>query len=81
MFIAFAPFNNPEIVVSVAIENVAKGGGATNAAPVARQIMDQYFGNRVIKYEPNKPKLKTKILPLSKQKVDSSLSNTSQETD
>lgn len=48
MFIAFAPFDVPEIVVAVAIENVAKGGGATNAAPVARQIMDQYFGNRVI---------------------------------
>ncbi|ALO35226.1 penicillin-binding protein 2 [Colwellia sp. MT41] len=48
MFIAFAPFDNPEIVIAVAIENVAKGGGATNAAPVARQIMDQYFGDRVI---------------------------------
>lgn len=49
MFIAFAPYEKPEIVVAVAIENVAKGGGATNAAPVARQIMDQYFGNREIK--------------------------------
>ncbi len=48
MFIAYAPFNAPEIVVAVAIENVAKGGGGTNAGPVARQIMDQYFGNRVI---------------------------------
>lgn len=48
MFIAFAPFDKPEIVVVVAIENVAKGGGATNAAPVAKQIMDQYFGDRVI---------------------------------
>ena len=48
MFIAFAPFDKPEIVVAVAIENVAKGGGATNAAPVAKQIMDQYFGDRVI---------------------------------
>ncbi|QOL24458.1 penicillin-binding protein 2 [Thalassotalea sp. LPB0316] len=48
MFIAFAPYENPEIVVAVAIENVAKGGGGANAAPVARQIMDQYFGNRVI---------------------------------
>jgi len=48
MFIAFAPFNAPEIVVAVAIENVAKGGGGTNAGPVARQIMDQYFGNRKI---------------------------------
>ena len=48
MFIAFAPYEKPEIVVAVAIENVAKGGGATNAAPVARQMMDQYFGDRVI---------------------------------
>ena len=48
MFVAFAPYENPEIVVAVAIENVAKGGGGANAAPVARQIMDQYFGDRVI---------------------------------
>lgn len=54
MFIAFAPYDNPEIVVAVAIENVAKGGGATNAAPVARQVMDQYFGNRVIARETSK---------------------------
>ena len=51
MFIAFAPFDNPEIVVAVAIENVAKGGGATNAAPVARQVMDQYFGDRFAQNE------------------------------
>lgn len=48
MFISFAPYENPEIVVVVAIENVAKGGGGSNAGPVARQIMDQYFGDRVI---------------------------------
>jgi penicillin-binding protein 2 len=64
MFIAFAPYKNPEIVVSVAIENVAKGGGATNAGPVARQIMDQYFGNRVItsniKNSPRQLSAKTK---------------------
>jgi len=48
MFIAFAPYEKPEIVIAVAIENVAKGGGGTNAAPVARQIMDQYFGDREI---------------------------------
>ncbi len=63
MFIAFAPYKNPEIVVAVAIENVAKGGGGTNAGPVARQIMDQYFGNRVITssidHSQNKFKAKT----------------------
>lgn len=46
MFIAFAPYKNPEIVVAVAIENVAVGGGGSNAGPVARQIMDQYFANK-----------------------------------
>jgi penicillin-binding protein 2 len=65
MFVAFAPFDKPEIVVAVAIENVAKGGGATNAAPVARQIMDQYFGDRVItskahNLNPNEDSVKTK---------------------
>jgi len=59
MFIAFAPFDTPEIVVAVAIENVAKGGGATNAAPVARQIMDQYFGDRVITSKKHKISRKT----------------------
>jgi penicillin-binding protein 2 len=57
MFIAFAPFDKPEIVVAVAIENVAKGGGATNAAPVARQVMDQYFGDRVITSQTHKTKV------------------------
>ena len=58
MFIAFAPFDKPEIVIAVAIENVAKGGGATNAAPVARQVMDQYFGDRVITSQTHEAKAK-----------------------
>ncbi|MBA6389357.1 penicillin-binding protein 2 [Colwellia sp. BRX10-3] len=55
MFIAFAPYENPEIVVAVAIENVAEGGGGANAGPVARQIMDQYFGDReIVSKDPRK---------------------------
>jgi len=55
MFIAFAPYESPEIVVAVAIENVAEGGGGANAAPVARQIMDQYFGDReIVSKDPHK---------------------------
>lgn len=65
MFIAFAPYEAPEIVVAVAIENVEKGGGATNAAPVARQIMDQYFGNRVIATNTTGP-----MHPLHNKKYD-----------
>ncbi|TWX73104.1 penicillin-binding protein 2 [Colwellia sp. C1TZA3] len=55
MFIAFAPFEKPEIVIAVAIENVAEGGGGANAGPVARQIMDQYFGDReIVSKDPRK---------------------------
>ncbi|MDY6977871.1 MAG: penicillin-binding protein 2 [Pseudomonadota bacterium] len=45
MYVGFAPFDDPEISVTVVLENV--GGGSKNAAPVARQIMDFYFRDRV----------------------------------
>jgi len=48
MFVAFAPYEKPEIVVAVVVENVLEGGGGFNAAPVARQVLDQYFGDREI---------------------------------
>ena len=41
MFIAFAPFESPEIVVTVVLENA--GGGSSNAAPIARELFDEYF--------------------------------------
>lgn len=44
LFIGFAPHDNPEIVVSVILENA--GGGGSNAAPVARQLMDYYFSEQ-----------------------------------
>ncbi len=44
LFIGFAPHENPEIVVSVILENA--GGGGSNAAPVARQLMDYYFSEQ-----------------------------------
>jgi len=40
-FIAFAPFDEPEIVVSVFLEH--GGGGGRNAAPVAREVIKAYF--------------------------------------
>lgn len=42
MYVGYAPFDAPEISVVVAIENA--GGGGSNAAPAAREIMDFYFG-------------------------------------
>lgn len=41
LFVGYAPHDKPEIVVSVIVENA--GGGGSNAAPVARQLMDYYF--------------------------------------
>lgn len=42
LFIAFAPVNDPQIVVAVIVENGGSGGKV--AAPIARTIMDAYLG-------------------------------------
>lgn len=41
LFVSFAPFNKPEIAVAVVIEHGYRGA---NAAYVARDIYDEYFG-------------------------------------
>jgi len=41
IYVGFAPYNDPQIVVSVVVENT--GGGSTVGAPIARQLMDYYF--------------------------------------
>ena len=38
MYFGYAPSENPQISVMVALENA--GGGGSNAAPIARQVMD-----------------------------------------
>lgn len=43
MYIGYAPYEDPQVNVTVVIENA--GGGSSNAAPVARQVMDYYFEN------------------------------------
>ncbi|MEP6885163.1 MAG: penicillin-binding protein 2 [Gammaproteobacteria bacterium] len=40
-FIAFAPVDDPKIAVSVLVENA--GFGASNAAPIARKVLDAYL--------------------------------------
>lgn len=40
-FIGFAPYDNPEIVVSIIVENV--GTGSDYAVPIAKKIFDAYF--------------------------------------
>ncbi len=41
MYVGFAPYEEPTIVIMVVVENA--GGGSANAAPVARQMLDLYF--------------------------------------
>jgi penicillin-binding protein 2 len=41
MYVGYAPYESPEISISVVIENA--GGGSSNAAPAAREVMDYYF--------------------------------------
>ncbi|AGH80629.1 Fis family transcriptional regulator [Psychromonas sp. CNPT3] len=43
MFVAFAPFESPEIVAIVVLENA--GGGSSQAAPIIRKLLDEYFHN------------------------------------
>jgi penicillin-binding protein 2 len=43
LFVAFAPFDNPRIAVSVVVEH--GGGGSTAAAPIARDILLQALNN------------------------------------
>lgn len=41
-FIAYAPFDAPEIAVAALVEHAEAGGGAV-AAPVAKAVMQTYF--------------------------------------
>ena len=45
LFIMFAPFENPEIAVAVAVENAGYGGSA--AAPIASLMAEQYLNGSV----------------------------------
>ena len=49
MYIGYAPYDKPTILIAVALENA--GGGGANAAPIARQMMDYYFAAGVNQHE------------------------------
>lgn len=42
LFVSYAPADKPEIAIAVIVENGGHGGSV--AAPIARQVMDAYFG-------------------------------------
>lgn len=44
IYVAYAPYNNPQIAVAVVIE---KCGGGSDAAPVARKVIEKYFAGEI----------------------------------
>ncbi|MBE0362514.1 penicillin-binding protein 2 [Pseudoalteromonas ulvae UL12] len=44
LYIGFAPYSDPEIIVMVTVENT--GGGSSVGAPIARQLMDYHFSSQ-----------------------------------
>ncbi len=65
MFVGYAPHDKPEVTIAVVVENA--GGGGSNAAPVARQMLDYYFSPQY-----NAPKLPTlaEIATMQQQRYD-----------
>lgn len=41
LIVAYAPYENPKIVLAVVLENA--GWGGVNAGPVARALLDEYL--------------------------------------
>lgn len=52
LFIAYAPIENPKIVVSVIVEHGEKG--STVAAPIAQKIIDSYLNKNYPEFNKNK---------------------------
>lgn len=46
-FTGFAPYENPELVITVLVEN--GGEGSSISVPIARDILEWYFGGHILK--------------------------------
>lgn len=66
-FTAYAPYDNPKLVVTVILENA--GGGSSNAAPLVRQVMNYYLNERLPQIEKNN-ELQSEKSDVSKESED-----------
>jgi len=55
IFVAFAPFDDPQIAMAIVIEHGCHG---ISAAPVARRIIEKYFSGNVAEYNDGKREMK-----------------------
>ena len=46
LFTGFAPINNPQVAIAIIVENA--GSGSSKAAPLARELLDEYFNKNPI---------------------------------
>ena len=49
LFTGFAPINNPQVAIAIIVENA--GSGSSKAAPLARELLDEYFNKNPIELE------------------------------
>ena len=61
-FVAFAPYEHPEVAISVLVEHGEHG--STAAAPIARQMFEHYFKDRIEAHEEGAPRIG---LPVDRQ--------------
>ena len=54
IFVAFAPYENPQIAISVIVEH---GSHGNSIAPVAKEIIAKYFTGDFLEYVDSKPKM------------------------
>jgi penicillin-binding protein 2 len=65
IFIAFAPKDNPQIAISVVVENAGDYGG-TWAAPIASLMMEMYLTRKVVRKAKEKRILEANLIGVEK---------------
>jgi penicillin-binding protein 2 len=58
LYVGYAPYDKPQIAMSVVLENA--GGGGSQAAPIARKLMDHFLKDQVLPTE-KKPEPDTTV--------------------
>lgn len=55
IFVAFAPFEDPQIAIAIVIEH---GSHGISAAPVAKRIIEKYFSGNTVEYADGRTQMK-----------------------